>query len=643
LCRLDVRRSPQAQNKKTQHKHFISQWLTLRYHTMSNRGPSAPFTKFIDGFKKTKQQLKEETRKTAEHFKNLDLGRGDSMSANERTPLKLRARKWAADVASPPPTTLAIEETVSDDAKKSPTVKFAAQTTTKDAVTAASGNKSDEDVASSPTVRLATTKQTSGDVDYKSLESGQGGYSAIYKEENDHPSSSAANTTPSLFDMASLRLIVIAIISISTVYNTWAYRLDIALNEIPLIVAAHWVLIAIFIGNSFKYGSAITDEEESNVTSSTKEEEMRRIPMGLLHYSKMKAARNLNYNDMGHDREEFTNLKPAGKTAKKPISKGMMNQLLKNPDYGRRKSMAGEIDMPQMKEDCLQIQDELSNVVEEEGEEEGVKNCEMGTAPLGNMRASKLEREFDYVVPMCKFRGMDFFVGDFPEKEIWKQPLLLKNGLRDAPTMIGNLMLPSGNLVTYLQMPDWFDDWDNIPEEREDDPPDVKAFKRFFTGDLEYQQLRLKVLPMVVKAPYLVKMIAPDPTLNAIHQPMSPVTIKKVNKVVDPATGKTTAAAVMEVGVDFHTSRAIGRLINIVMPHLGSITLDIAFVVAAPWGKEGTEPSACLGVWRIDKVDFMSFAQLPEHPVEEVEEEIKDIMKSFAAECDSMSRRDIII
>ena len=192
-------------------------------------------------------------------------------------------------------------------------------------------------------------------------------------------------------------------------------------------------------------------------------------------------------------------------------------------------------------------------------------------------------------------------------------------------------------------MPDWFDDWDNIPEEREDDPPDVKAFKRFFTGDLEYQQLRLKVLPMVVKAPYLVKMIAPDPTLNAIHQPMSPVTIKKVNKVVDPATGKTTAAAVMEVGVDFHTSRAIGRLINIVMPHLGSITLDIAFVVAAPWGKEGTEPSACLGVWRIDKVDFMSFAQLPEHPVEEVEEEIKDIMKSFAAECDSMSRRDIII
>ena len=57
--------------------------------------------------------------------------------------------------------------------------------------------------------------------------------------------------------------------------------------------------------------------------------------------------------------------------------------------------------------------------------------------------------------------------------------------------MIGNLMLPSGNLVTYLQLPDWFDDWDNIPEETEDDPPDVKAFKRFFKGDVEYQRKSL--------------------------------------------------------------------------------------------------------------------------------------------------------
>jgi hypothetical protein len=37
-------------------------------------------------------------------------------------------------------------------------------------------------------------------------------------------------------------------------------------------------------------------------------------------------------------------------------------------------------------------------------------------------------------------------------------------------------------------------------------------------------------------------------------------------------------------------------------------------------------------VWRIDKVDFMSCAQLPEQPMEMVEEEIKEIMKSLALE-----------
>ena len=197
------------------------------------------------------------------------------------------------------------------------------------------------------------------------------------------------------------------------------------------------------------------------------------------------------------------------------------------------------------------------------------------------------------------------------------------------------MMMPRGNLTSYLQLPDWFDDWDNIPEEKEDDPPDVKAFKRFFSGDEDYQRKRAKIIPMVVKAPYVVKMISPDPSEMTMHSDRHPMSIKKINKVVDPKTGETTAAAVMECGVDFYTSAAIGRLINIVMPHLGSITIDLAFVIAPPWGAEGesaNEPSACLGVWRIDKVDFREFAQMPEKPIEVVEKEIKDIMKSFAVE-----------
>lgn len=68
-------------------------------------------------------------------------------------------------------------------------------------------------------------------------------------------------------------------------------------------------------------------------------------------------------------------------------------------------------------------------------------------------------------------------------------------------TLISNLMppQPQGNPGSQIQMPDCFDDWDNIPGEAADDPPDIKAFKRFlfFAGDLDYRRSRLKMIPLV--------------------------------------------------------------------------------------------------------------------------------------------------
>ena len=251
------------------------------------------------------------------------------------------------------------------------------------------------------------------------------------------------------------QLLIITIISVSTVYHTWYYSLDVVGNQIPFSVAIHWALIAYIIGSASSIGakddmiasidSEIVDNNTDTVGTATNEDESndnrlvpfheeelsktKKLSKGRLLYPKMKQA-YLNANQRRYKRNEsmeefFTNLKPVGLKTKNPISQGMMNRLLKySPDFRRRKSLAGEIDMKQMLESCLQVQDQLSNEIE--GEEGKEVNYEIGTAPLGNLRASKLEREYDYVEPMCTFRGMDFFVGDFPEKEIWKQPLLLK-------------------------------------------------------------------------------------------------------------------------------------------------------------------------------------------------------------------------
>jgi len=402
---------------------------------MSSRESSSALTKLKDGVKKTHKKLEEDIIKTTEKIKLVR--RGDA--ASERSPLKQRVKH-------------AVRVMNSKNAWE------------------------DGDVTSSSPANLAT--QTSGDVNYASLESDVGGedssssnnINTIDEENDEEEASSAANNKPlsTANDAASssvtlAQLLFITIISVSTVFHTWLYRLDIISNQIPFIVTIHWALVAYFIGSSSSLSEqvvvlsiddiALDEEDASNLTNHeesnyhrnvtfTKEEEekaeaktkqlIRRIPMGRRHYSKIKAAYLIRKESKESSPIEgfFTNLKPVGFTTTKnsPISEGMMNRLLKySPDFGRRKSAVGEIDMATMLESCLQVQDQLSKEeLEEEEKEEREANYEMGTAPLVNLKASKLERDFDYVEPLCKFRGMDMFVGDFPEKEIWKQPMLLK-------------------------------------------------------------------------------------------------------------------------------------------------------------------------------------------------------------------------
>jgi len=286
------------------------------------------------------------------------------------------------------------------------------------------------------------------------------------------------------------QLILITLLSTSTIYQTILHKLDIVSNSIPFIVAVHWCILTFLIGVSSSSSSSSSlsrdggmtmgmfdgedvegggassvvnqhyDQQERRVTFLSKEEQehqkrssntrdlIRRIPMGRRHYAKMKESLFTQKQLQRREslEEFFTNLKPAFKNITPrfssggsgsggsdsggevtPLSEGMMIRLLKySPDFGRRKSQMGEIDNS-IRASCRRVQEEEEGGVSGSEKEEEEVNYEMGTAPLGNIRASKLERDFgEVVVPMCKFRGMDFFVGDFPEKEIWKQPLLLK-------------------------------------------------------------------------------------------------------------------------------------------------------------------------------------------------------------------------
>ena len=59
------------------------------------------------------------------------------------------------------------------------------------------------------------------------------------------------------------------------------------------------------------------------------------------------------------------------------------------------------------------------------------------------------------------------------------------------------------------------------------------------------------------------------------------------------------------------------RRINDIRPHMPSLTIDVAFVASKPKNSTIEEPSVCLGIWRIDKVDFERCAVFPESTIEE--------------------------
>lgn len=133
----------------------------------------------------------------------------------------------------------------------------------------------------------------------------------------------------------------------------------------------------------------------------------------------------------------------------------------------------------------------------------------------------------------------------------------------------------------------------------------------------------------MVTGPLAIRMIKPPPIEVDVHGPRHPATWHSESSSVDATTGKTNRA-ILECDIDLLSEKAIRRVINIVRPHLRSITIDCALVVSAPQWSDVEEPCCCLGLWRIDKVDFESCAVFPEKTIDEAADELKKFVASFS-------------
>lgn len=212
------------------------------------------------------------------------------------------------------------------------------------------------------------------------------------------------------------------------------------------------------------------------------------------------------------------------------------------------------------------------------------------------------------IEPLFRLRGMDVFLTEDAEYDLANHPFLIENGLRDRPTFIINALTPWGNICMYFEMPSWITSWDHF-EEKEDDPEDVIALKRFLNGDDEYRNGRFKCLPVLVDGPGPIKYIAPPKVAVTVVTPNLSSSWRFHPPKVDE-NDKTVLHPCLELECKM-CSRAHKSVAAVVKRYLVWIVGDCALLIEKPWGQKEDEPRACVGTIRFDRIDISTCPEMP--------------------------------
>lgn len=207
---------------------------------------------------------------------------------------------------------------------------------------------------------------------------------------------------------------------------------------------------------------------------------------------------------------------------------------------------------------------------------------------------------------------------------IGTHPFLLKCGLRKKIRAMVNIIAQPANFLLHMTLPDWFQDWDTIVEEP-DDPDNVKALKRFLNGDDAYRNARLKLLPVIVEGPAIVKMLVRRNMAISLPN-LVPINWIKRREEMNSKGGKLSS--MLEIELDCISNKCVRNIANTLFRNLNSMVVDVAIVIQ----KEG-EPSACIAMWRFDRIDISKCPALPVRHITEQEASLRASMSTWPLEC----------
>lgn len=176
-----------------------------------------------------------------------------------------------------------------------------------------------------------------------------------------------------------------------------------------------------------------------------------------------------------------------------------------------------------------------------------------------------------------KCRGVDIWMTDNPERHIARHPSVLGGKLNDEDTFMVNFLLPFANFVSYFSVPPLKD----FPNKQV-----AEVWTKFINGDQQYRDARLKLLPLVVEGPWIVKAAVGNGSAPALLGKAIPL-----QYFFQQPEGKKRG--VYEVDVIITASTIAKGILNVVKGHTNSLTIAFALIIEASTKKELPETVLC--------------------------------------------------
>uniref|UniRef100_A0A6V0ADX3 PH domain-containing protein n=1 Tax=Pseudo-nitzschia australis TaxID=44445 RepID=A0A6V0ADX3_9STRA len=199
-----------------------------------------------------------------------------------------------------------------------------------------------------------------------------------------------------------------------------------------------------------------------------------------------------------------------------------------------------------------------------------------------------------------KCRGVDLWLTDNPERHIARHPSVLGGELHNEDTFLVNFLLPFGNFVAYFSVPP-------LPEFPNKQVANV--WSSFVDGDQQYRDARLKLLPIVMEGPWIVK--------AAVGNGKSPALLGKVIPLqYFFRKPKGTKKGVYEVDVIITASSIAKGILSVVKGHAKSLSIAFALIIEA--AKEEELPETALCSFQIHALNLDDCPRLPDLNLDDV-------------------------